>query len=72
MPIELYVVGFITLFIPFAILGIVLGGLYGFFRYTLPYLIKRRRKRRAREAESLAAQHAGQQREIVMVDYERL
>ncbi|MGH7097848.1 MAG: hypothetical protein ACREE4_09355 [Stellaceae bacterium] len=49
MPLTLYVIGFIVLAIPGAIVGLMLGGLYAFFRYILPALRYSHRKRIARE-----------------------
>lgn len=72
MPLELYLFGMIILGIPAVIIGLVLGTVYGLLRHGIPYLIWRRHRRLSREAEALAPQQAGQQREIVMVDYERL
>ncbi len=58
MPLELYLFGMIILGIPAIIVGLVGGGIYGFFRHVLPALLYRRRKRIARETRAAAQEQA--------------
>ena len=58
MPFELYLIGFIILFIPAAIVGLVGGFGLGLLRYGIPYLTEKRRKRIARETRAAAEREA--------------